>query len=75
MQTNGGAANRKKTWAAPVICICLAIGLALLWPCQATAQQKAGPAKTLRIGAILGMSGWYAAFDAMEAKHLQATAG
>jgi branched-chain amino acid transport system substrate-binding protein len=74
MQRNRGAGNRKRMWAAPVICICLAIGLALMWPCQASAQQKAGPAKTLKIGAILAVSGWYAAFDAMEAKHLQAVA-
>ncbi len=74
MQTKKGVKMGKKRRVALVVGLCLVVGIALLWPLQGAAQQKAGAAKTLRIGAILAMSGWYASFDAMEAKHLQAVA-
>jgi branched-chain amino acid transport system substrate-binding protein len=73
MRLTRGTRMGRRIWIALIVCVGLTVG-SLLLPSQGLAQQKAGPTKTLRIGCALAVSGWYAAFDAMEAKHLQAIA-
>ncbi len=62
--------------AKMIVCAILALALlgALMLPGVGVAQQKSGPAKTLRIGYILCLSGWYSVFDGMEERHLKAVA-
>lgn len=55
------------------VCIGAIMGLALLFPSYGTAEQNA-PAKTLKIGYLLCLSGWYSVFDAVEEGHVKAVA-
>src|SRR5271157_4235383 len=55
------------------VCIGAIIALGLLFPSYGTAQQNA-PAKTLRIGYLLCLSGWYSVFDAVEEGHVKIVA-
>ena len=60
---------------ALVLIGCAGLVLAtMLLPMQGAAQQKAGPAKTLKIGYVLELSGWYSVFDANEERYLKAAA-
>lgn len=47
---------------------------ALMMPNSGRAQQKSGAVKTLRIGYLLCLSGWYSVFDQVEERHLKAVA-
>ena len=55
--------GRKKTLTS-IVCIALVVMLAgvLMMPAQGTAKAKAGEGKTLKIGAIIALSGWFSPF-------------
>ncbi len=50
------------------------VAAAMLLPALSSAQQKAASAKTLKIGYLLELSGWYSVFDANEERFLKAAA-
>ncbi len=56
-----------------VLGIAAVVALILLLPPLGAAQQKAAP-KTLKIGYLLCVSGWYSVFDAVEEGHVKAVA-
>ncbi len=58
-----------------IACIGLVlIVTASLLPSHAFAQQKASQPKTLKIGYLLALSGWYSVFDVTEERYLKAAA-
>jgi ABC-type branched-subunit amino acid transport system substrate-binding protein len=59
-----------------VVCIGLVLALAgmLLMPTQGATQPKASQAKTLKIGYLLCLTGWYSVFDAVEEGHVKIVA-
>lgn len=63
---------RKSTFFA--LCVSTVLALMLVLPAVGSAEQKGGPAKTLRIGYLLCLSGWYSVFDAVEEGHVKAVA-
>ena len=56
-----------------IVCASLVLAAVLL-PVRGMAQQKASPAKTLRIGYVLELSGWYSRMDASEDRYLKVAA-
>jgi branched-chain amino acid transport system substrate-binding protein len=66
--------KRLTTSTVLVSCVAVVLALMLLVPTQGAAQQKSGPAKTLKIGYLLCLSGWYSVFDAVEEGHVKAVA-
>ncbi len=63
--------GRYKSWplVACIGLVLLAASVVAVGPASAQGQTK-----TLRIGVLMCLSGWYAAFDAMDYKHVQAVA-
>jgi branched-chain amino acid transport system substrate-binding protein len=59
---------------ASILCVSLALAIALFPLRQSSAREKGGAAKTLKIGYLLCLSGWYSVFDAVEEGHLKAVA-
>jgi branched-chain amino acid transport system substrate-binding protein len=60
--------------AVLVTCISVVLALMLLVPTAGKAAEQKGPAKTLKIGYLLCLSGWYSVFDAVEEGHVKAVA-
>jgi branched-chain amino acid transport system substrate-binding protein len=74
---NMGNKERARAWPRRTLTLIVCAGLVLstmLLPVQGAAQQKAGQPKTLRIGYVLELSGWYSIMDASEDRYLKATA-
>lgn len=69
----GKKGNGNEWGMSPVLIVCIAVVLALtvLLPVRGLAQS---PAKTLKIGYLLCLSGWYSVFDAVEEGHVKAVA-
>ena len=67
--------ERKKTLTV-VVCISLTVMLVsmLLLAAPGAAQQKTSQAKTLKIGCLLCLTGWYSVFDAVEERDLKIVA-
>ncbi len=66
--------DKRKMWGISTVlvaCVGLVVALTLLMPTYGTAQQKP---KTLKIGYLLCLSGWYSVFDAVEENHVKAVA-
>ena len=74
MRRKKSSGNGRRISPVLVACIGLVLALALLLPTFGAAQQKAGAAKTLKIGYLLCLSGWYSVFDAVEEGHLKIVA-
>jgi branched-chain amino acid transport system substrate-binding protein len=70
-----GRSKVLRSSAVVVTCVGVILALMLLLPTTgAAAEQKGGAAKTLKIGYLLCLSGWYSVFDAVEEGHVKAVA-
>ena len=65
--------ERKKS-STIVVCIGIVLAIMLLMPTLGPAQPKTGKAKTLKIGYLLCLSGWFSMYDSVEARYLKAFA-
>jgi branched-chain amino acid transport system substrate-binding protein len=73
MSRAGGFTKGWRIRTVVAVCMCLVLAVALVLPTGASAaDQKA--AKTLKIGYLLCLSGWYSVFDAVEEGHVKAVA-
>lgn len=67
-------ANRISLLSTACVCFLLIVGITFLWPAQSLAQSGAGQPKTLKIGYLLALSGWFSVFDATEELNIKTLA-
>jgi branched-chain amino acid transport system substrate-binding protein len=66
--------NGRRISSVLAVCVSMVLAFMLVLPTQVLAQQKGGAAKTLKIGYLLCLSGWYSIFDGVEEGHLKTVA-